>query len=135
MSTPIIKSGFGFAAHKDSERWDGLFATREEAIAEAVATYGMDVGQVWICTGEVQDVSAYFGHYHVQSMLESITDSACDEVGDAAEDWPSVSNEAVEELMEYIKSWLTKHSPHAFWEGGYNPECVHIDADGNEVTP
>jgi len=130
----IVKSGFGFAEHKDAENWSGLEATREDAIAEAVATFGTETGHVWICKGEVEDVSEYFDESDVESMLERITDNTCDKVGDVAEEWPSVSNEAIAELTAYIRTWLSKHSPHAFWQVG-ETECVHIDADGNEVQP
>ena len=56
---------WGYAWSREPERWEGACATREEAIAEAMAEMPhLDgepdpVGEVWIARGSVRKPSAF----------------------------------------------------------------------------
>lgn len=48
-------------------------------------------------------------------IIEMMKDRAWDIVGEYAEDYPEVSDEAHKELDDFIKSWIMKHCPPDFY--------------------
>lgn len=49
-------------------------------------------------------------------VIDTIETRAYDFGGEAAEDYPHVSDEAKAELTELLAAWITKHCPPTFWQ-------------------
>lgn len=101
-------------ASTDEEHWDGAeeYATREEAIAEAPAYFGMDENtRFWV--GRKVDVD-----YHsdwASRLIDDMAENACDEAGDAADGWltSKATKAQRDELTLAVKiaidEWLKRH--------------------------
>lgn len=61
-------------------------------------------------------------------ILDQMANSASDQVGEVAEDWPpeQISEEAKEELQGLLDAWAEKHCPCSFWTA--SASCT-IDPD------
>jgi hypothetical protein len=116
---------WGYSDDRDTERWIGAEGSREDVIAEGRETYP---GQpFWICSGT--ECSAEQFMPDADDILETAAQRACDEIGDAAEDWPpSVPKEALAELTGFIRAWAAKHLPCRFWTADGDKE--RIEAPG-----
>lgn len=118
---PDSGTRWGHANSEKPDRWFGGFRTRDEAIADGQKTYYGE--PFWITQGELVDAGRLMpdGDW----VLEQAHQSAEDEVGDAAEDWPDAAKEKVEELTEYLANWGRKHAGAAeFWQAVGKPEKV-----------
>ena len=100
-------------SRRDGDVLRGDCATREAAIEEARGEYGDDVAfYVWQCQRLLADAFTP----DVGGILERMGEAAGDEVGEAAEDYPDVSDEAQEELRLLLQAWTAHHAPCEFWQ-------------------
>lgn len=105
------KEMWGYAPDEHPESgWCGA-DTREEAIAAGRAEY--DGRDFFITSGEAADPAKYLPS--LEWILEYIADTAGDEVGDVAEDFPDVSDKAKAELDGLLNRWAREHIHCAFW--------------------
>jgi hypothetical protein len=113
---------WGYSGSRDAEWWTGSLATREEAIAEALAELEEDV--VWIYKGWKPAAAHFFPD--ADDLCETAAERASDEVGDPAEEYPEVSDEAKTELNALLEAWAEKHiATPRFWIGdGGEPERI-----------
>jgi hypothetical protein len=114
---------WGWATSDAPERWDGGFATREDVIAEAAGCLGPNE-PFWIMNGTSLDAGSFVPS--VDWIVEHMNASACDEAGEAAEEWPQceLSNEAEAELKALLEGWARKHAPAKFWAADGTAERV-----------
>jgi vacuolar-type H+-ATPase subunit E/Vma4 len=103
----------------DEEHYHGEFATREEALEEALD--GIEPRTVWTGRNVPADTaSSYLGDV-ARSILDSAIDNAVDEVGEAAESWLShITREQEADLnrliAEAFDAWATAHGLQpTFW--------------------
>lgn len=135
MSTTDIRWGYvrwGYADSEVTESWSGSCGTRDEAIVEAFteldAAYtggGYEpLKYAWICSGKQADPASFMPK--AWWVLDRASETASDECGDVAEDWPSVARDSVEEkeLDELLRSWARKNAPAKFWMADGKPERV-----------
>lgn len=105
------------AAHDKGECWsmdEELF--RAESLNELVNDHHdeLEVGQtVWVADSVHPDPAGYID---VDYTLEQIGERAMDDCGEAAEDFPSVTAEARNELESLLKTWARKHCTVSFWQ-------------------
>lgn len=100
---------WGWAEYADAEEWYGSFATREEAIREALGCSSAD--SVWIMSGEAPTTSQLFDVYQ---FIERAGEAAYDEYA-GAEGWPDVPGSAIDELKAYVDRWVARHCKPNFW--------------------
>jgi len=101
-------------------RYHGEHSTKEGAIEEARVECG---GRVfYVAEGHCPDPSSYVPD--ADFLIEMMNESACGECGDAAEDWPDVSNEAEQELTELLVDWARRHCPISFYLVEGAPERI-----------
>lgn len=53
--------------------------------------------------------------FYIDTLFEQLNESAWDEFGESAEDWPDCSQESKKRLEKYIKNWLKKEASCNFW--------------------
>jgi hypothetical protein len=112
---------WGYADSDIAERWTGALPTREAAIHEALVELDDDI--FWIQQGRHPDPSDFFPS--AQELFELARERACDEVGEAAEEWPDVGLVAEGELDALLKAWMQKHLGRcAFWAPVGEPEEI-----------
>jgi len=91
---------------KNDGTYTGNCPTREDAIKEARERYGEDI---IIKTARI--VTTFTTEYFARSILPDITDMlsirACAEVGEAAKDWPDISEETEEKMLDEIGNKIT----------------------------
>jgi len=109
----MVNADWCFASDRHGNAWiecDGK--TREEAIAEAVE-YAKSHGFTPARIGYKR------GHSHADfvgglgaDVRERITDRACDEVGDYAEEYPDMKSAPFDEALEaFVLDWLRRNVP------------------------
>jgi len=125
-TTPKAMWGHAPDDHPESG-WCGGCDTRDAAIAEGRTEY--DGRGFFITSGEAADPAKYLPS--LEWILECIADSAGDEVGDLAEDFPDVSEEAKAELDALLNRWAREHIHCAFWVPTGEAEAV----SGQVVEP
>lgn len=104
---------WGHAGDEHPERWDGTFATRDEAITSGRETYNFS-GTFWIKSGFEADGAEYMPG--ADQVLELASDAASGDAGsDATEDFPNVSEEDEKELDKLLQYWARKHLKATFW--------------------
>jgi hypothetical protein len=102
------------------ETWQGSFATREEAIIEA-ASHGYKT--FYIASGSCPAGSSYMPD--ASTVLDMLSEAAYDAVGDVAEDFPTVPDEAEQELNALLTAWGERYlGTCPFWIVEGNPEQV-----------
>jgi hypothetical protein len=99
------------AVGAEEDGFRGSFFTREEAITEGRLHHGID--DFLIGMGYSPDPATYMPP--VEDLLERAAESASDEAGESAEDWPDVTKEAEKELSDFLASWARRHAPCPFW--------------------
>lgn len=112
---------WGYSESLDAERWCGRCATREEAIEEARKEYGRDA-VFYVILGRADPPSAFMPS--VDYILEAVAESAYDEAGEAADDFPDVSDEDRESLKNLLASWANEHLTVSFWVCDGKPERI-----------
>lgn len=105
-----------FSFSFDNERFQGEYATREEALAEGVAS--VPSGEpIWTGANE-EPVNAASLVPSVDRFLENLCETASDEFGEVAEDWPHLSSSQKDELaveLARIAAFLQRVSPPTFY--------------------
>lgn len=105
----------------DGERYEGCLETREEAVAEGIDAYGGE--PFYVIEGEVPHASRFLPS--ALNLIEAMNESARDEAGDCAEDFPDVGKDAEKELDDLLRAWASKHIPNVpFWIGIGDPERI-----------
>ncbi len=98
-----------FSYSFDEERFDGDYATREEALAEAVAE-GSDRPCIWV--GENVPPTQPEYRWHAEDWLEYVS-CQDDYSGEWAEGWDDSTKEQRAELEDQVRQvmadWLDKH--------------------------
>jgi hypothetical protein len=90
----------------------GAFLTAEQAISDGRRTYEPDE-PFYVCRGVLADSAKFLPT--VSEIEEIIRDTAFIEVGEAAEDFPDLSEKAKEELGIVLRAWATIHLKPNFW--------------------
>jgi len=92
-------------------QYDSLY----ELIEDVNGCDGGDVSVgdiVYVGDAEIPSVKRYI---NVDNILESICESACDDVGECAEEWPDLSAKEKGMLEDLIADFLDKYSPVKFY--------------------
>lgn len=111
---------WGHADSDQAERWYGVCASREDAIAEGRDHYGKD--GFWIHSGTAHTAGEFVPD--VDFIIDSMSERASDEVGEASEDFPYVSTEARKELEDLLEAWANKHIKCGFWTADGKAEYI-----------
>lgn len=106
---------WGYAESPDAEAWRGFCGTREEAIAEARDNLLVaPTAPIFVVRGRVPSVEEFIPT--ADDILEIAGNTAQDECGEAAEDFPDVSDEGKLALSTMLSEWAKKHiDPIRFW--------------------
>ena len=98
----------------DGELFHGEFATPEEAAVDAFGNHpsleSIEVGE-----NHMRPAAYYVSGC---SILESVSDTAFDDCGEAADGWLETlmrDDEKVVELEKLIGDWIDRNDPVAFW--------------------
>jgi hypothetical protein len=102
---PVDIPVWGYAASEDAERWSGSCSSEEQAIAEGRAEYGLYVH--FVVRSGVRYAARRFMP-DAADILSLAGDSASDEAGEAAEDFPDASEEAKNELELLLDNWADR---------------------------
>lgn len=116
------KSVWGFSCYKDPDQWSGGEDTKEAAIKEAHATYGIN-STVYVVEGE-QPVDGYRFLPSVDDIMETTGQRAYDQVGEISEDWPDIGKAGEEALEKLLRDWAKEYLPVTFWVQKGDPERV-----------
>ena len=111
---------WGYASSRNSEAWIGECKTRQEAILEGIATYCGE--PFWIHSGHLLSVETVLPD--VDDLLERMGETAYDEAGEVAEDYPDVTNEARIELEGLLRGWVEKYARPTFWVADGEAEFI-----------
>ena len=95
----------------DPERYEAQCATREAAIAEATTEY--DGAPFYVQKFRRPDVTEYAPD--ADDIIEMMRDRACDDAGEAAEEFPDVGDDATAELDAMLCAWARKRCVVTFW--------------------
>lgn len=109
---------WGYATDKHSESWTGCCLTRDEAIEAGRAEYADDSEEggcapFWIHSGHLVPIEAVMPD--ADDIIETMGERAYDEAGEAAEEYPDVSEAARIELGDFLRGWVEKHAKPDFW--------------------
>ena len=125
------------------ESFEGCFNTFEDAFEEALeeAYAERETGKetIGFFVGEVVDKSAS-DFVHIDSFLEDVNESAWDQGGEHAEEYPSLKSEQEKELKDIICAYLDDKSPTYFWgvtntrEFRLFPDNTHTEVEREEVN-
>ncbi len=94
----------------DQELFHGQEETLEAAIAEALDNYP-EAETVFVGEATQKTIGEYLTVYHVESLLEGLSEAAAEECGEVAEDWlvpASIRRETGEAKEDYqvrINAW------------------------------
>ena len=123
-----------YSLDKYGEEYHGHCETREAAIAEARTELGVDARVEGFYVGRCVQVTKSQFMPSAEYILELMQESATDECGDGAEDFPDVSIEAGEELDALLKAWCEKHiSRHSLpWTFVDAPEHIVPSSEKSE---
>jgi len=108
-----------YAYSVDEERFEGDFASREDALAEARADYDREPCRT-IYTGVLAPAKPVrFGEYDVDMLIERKQEQAYEEVGECSDGWPTATTDQVDDLRkrldEVFQAWLTETGQHPTW--------------------
>ena len=93
---------------------DFNFQSAEEVFDDLYGEGCLTVGQVYFEADCVQVAPSDI--ISASSVIEEISNSLWDEVGEVAEDYPAVTKEAELELQKLLEDWLVKYdNPSRFW--------------------
>lgn len=116
-----------YATSRDTGRWDGFCASREEAIEEATDAYSGE--PFYVAEGTEQDSAGFFPD--ADDAIETASQRAYDNCGECAEEWPDCTKEAKAELdaslAAVFKAWVEKYA---------TPRCFEVvDGDPEHIDP
>lgn len=119
--TRKTETRWGHATEEHPERWTGSFKTSAEVIADGFQTYAPHEA-FYVCSGALAWGPKWMPDAKdIETML---WDAAYSEVGEAAEDFPDLSPEALEELSKFLDAWATKHVQATFWISSGTPTRI-----------
>lgn len=107
------KPDYVYGVSQNEERFEGAYKSREEAVDEGRSIFP---GEAFLLGWGYKPDPAQFIP-STDWVLESMAESALDEAGEAAEEWPDITDEAEKELNELLKAWARKNCPVDFWIG------------------
>lgn len=125
------KKVWGFSNYEEDERWSGAEATREDAIKAAHAAHGRN-STVYVREG-IQPYNGYQFLPSVEFILEHASNTAFEEVGEVAEEWPDVDDHGVKELEGFLQEWASKYLPTTFWFATGKPEKIEPELTGEWI--
>ena len=102
---------WSYADSEHAESLDGDCKTPEEAIVEAHREY--EGREFWLYECRRCDVREFVPD--PSDIIEIMRERACDVAGDAAEDFPDVSDAAASELEGLLDAWAERHCKAQFW--------------------
>ena len=111
---------WGYEGSAAAECWNGHCATREEAIKEGRKHYPGEA--FFVMSGTRCDAASFMPD--AAEVLEIAGERAGDEAGEAAADFPDVSQAAGEELDALLSAWSAKHLTCSFWVADSQPERI-----------
>lgn len=103
-----------YAYSTDEENYAGHFATRNEAVAAALADLDEEDRPVIVWTGEVvkfEPNCAVLAEY----VMEAAADQAADECGEWAGDWPDLPGGGMERMARGIEALIHDICPPSFY--------------------
>ena len=106
-----------YSCSTDGETFYGTFATPEEAAADYLRE-GDDDSSVEVGRNERRTAHDYVGKYHIESLLEMVSENAYEECGDCAESWLSdmtKDDNQLKELKQVVGDWIQRNEPPGFW--------------------
>ena len=103
---------WGHAPEEHPERWFGSFLSKQEVIAEGKKTYPSNEA-FYVCAGTLANGPGYMPD--ADELEEMIWQAAHDDVGEAAEDFPDLTEQAKTELSAFLKGWAERHVKALFW--------------------
>jgi len=110
-----------YSNDRNSETWSGHCATREEAIAEGTDDYESESFFVAMSTPPDPRVIG------ADCVIDMMAECGAEQWGEAADDWPTVTDEARLELENFLDAWMVKYC---------TPEFGFIDSDdAEEINP
>lgn len=90
------------------------FDSEQDAVSGALS-YGYDEeDRIYVGQVKLLNVRRMIGN-RVESMLEWVGEDAGEEVGESADDWPSLSRERINELQKMVADFILTHSPAPFY--------------------
>lgn len=107
----MSKTVWSYASVPDTDRWSEPYQTRDEAILAGRAEYSGE--RFWIQSGHEPDPETFLPF--ASDIVEQMADGAGNEAGEAAEEWPDVSKQALKDLDDFLKAWAKKHCKVNFW--------------------
>lgn len=112
---------WGWSAHRSPDKWLGSFLTREAAIQDAKEHSWKTF---FVNSGTCPDGKRFMPD--AEAIVDMIAQSAHDTASEAAEDYPDLTPEAIEELDTLLTAWAAKHlgGPCVFWIADGSPEEI-----------
>lgn len=119
-------------ALSDDGHFSGSFETRETALSEAIVAYDLEEGAS-VYTGVIEDVDpttlTNAVGLHIDGILETVSETAEETVGEVSEDWlMDVGEETAKkmdaELCALVTKWITEYLPFKFHS--VNDEQHHV---------
>jgi hypothetical protein len=102
-------------APPDRELWslDGHYFNAG-SLGDLLETFAdLDVGDVvFVARPAPPQVHHYLP---ARAIVQQLAEQASDECGEAAEDWPQVGPDALQELDQLLQAWIDRHCPVQFW--------------------
>ncbi len=95
---------------EDQEHYHSHCDTKEDAIAEGRTSCD---GDFYVGMGEHPSQLQFAPD--VERIVEDMGEAAYEECGDAAEDWPEVTDSAKGKLRTMIELWMIEHVPCTFY--------------------
>lgn len=124
---------WGYGEDRDSEAWQGACPSREAAISEGRETFG-PAAHFYIVSGRLCDPAEYIPD--PEYILDCMGDRAADALGEVAEEWPSPTEEAREELSALLAEWARKRCPmRECWVADGSYELIPALTDATDVVP
>ena len=124
-TAPVSGAVWGYASTDDPEIWNGSFASREEAVAEARSE---GISEPWVVQGRrpTADELTPDADWVVDDMFNRAGELG----GEAADDF-DVSDEAKKELEHLLVAWAGRHVRPTWWIADGKPERVEsVAAEG-----
>jgi hypothetical protein len=124
---------WGYADSPRAERWEGSYATREEAIEAGRGECQPD-DPLYVHRGRSPDPANFLptAEWIASDMGARASDEHDSEL---VGDWPDVNPEALAELDAILDAWAKKHAPCTFWEAEGEAEKVEDEDRVVGVVP
>ncbi len=127
-----------FCYSLNGEDFQGTFPTRDDALAEAIG-YTEPKIATKVYTGVCIPCRAEDFAPSGDSLCEQMNETANDDIGEYAEDWPPNTKEQAEELgvaiKEAVRAWAEKHdlAPLFYRIGDTEEHMVPAEAEASDI--